>query len=72
MLHDLLKSQVIFLKFLAFLLKLLLDILITNEDTFEVHPFLLYLKPHFNALRDEIESALPVSDLCVEGACVLA
>lgn len=51
MLHNLLKSQVIFLKLLAFLLELLLDILIADEDALEVHPFLLHLQPHLDALR---------------------
>lgn len=72
MLHDLLKGQVIFLKLLAFLLQLLLDVLIANENALEIHPFLLHLQPHLNALRNEIEPALPISDLGAECACVLA
>lgn len=72
MLHDLLKGEIILLKLLALLFELLLDILIPNEDTFKIHPLLLHLKPHLNTLRDEVEPALPVSDLGVEGACVFA
>ena len=72
MFHNLLKSEVIFLKLLAFLLQLLLDVLISDEDALKVHPFLLHLQPYLNALRDKIEAALPVAYLGVECACVLA
>lgn len=51
---------------------MLLDVLIANENALEIHPFLLHLQPHLNALRNDIEPALLISDLCAECACVLA
>ncbi len=54
MLHDLLESEVVLLEFFALLLQLLLDVLVSNENTLKVHPLLLNLQPHLDALRDQV------------------
>ena len=50
MLHNLLESCIVLLKLLAFFFELLFDILVSNKNSFKIHPFLLNLKPDFNAL----------------------
>lgn len=49
MLHDLFESSVVLLKLLAFFFQLLLNILVSNEYSLKIHPFLLDLKPYLNA-----------------------
>ena len=72
MLHDLLESQVVLLEFFALLLQLLLDVLVSNENSLKVHPLLLNLQPHLDALRDQVKTSLPVTDLGIEGTSILA
>lgn len=72
MLHDLLEGQIILFELLAFLLQLLLDVLITDEDALQIHPFLLNLQPYFNALRNQVQSTFPISNPSIEGAGIFA
>lgn len=72
MLHDLLESQVIFLEFFALLLQLLLDVLVSNENSLKVHPLLLNLQPHLDTLRDQVQTPLPVTNPGIEGTSILA
>lgn len=71
MFHDFLESSIVLFELFAFFFKLLLDVLIAYEDTLEIHPLLLDLKPHFNALRNEVKGSFPIPNFTREGTCVL-
>lgn len=55
MIHYFLEGSIIFLKFFAFLFQLLLNILVSNENSFQILPFLLHLHPYLDTLRNQVE-----------------
>lgn len=71
MIHNFLKGSIVLFEFFALLFQLLLNVLIPDENSFQILPFFLYLHPYFNAFRNQVQGSFPVSNSRRKSASIL-